>query len=136
MEPSSPVENDIRESDCGLLLLIKCHNFETYCVSFAIDMISKLPIRNSSLLTEEMVMRNVLLSRKSAYLAQKVTEKHLPNNSPVEENFTQPLPVNIISMSNDVNCKSRTVSIVNIDCIDGKRVETKVKRIMPLNLMI
>ena len=42
------------------------------------------------------------------------SRKHLPSNFPVEKNFTQPLPIKVISMSNDVNCKFSNVNVVNI----------------------
>ena len=42
----------------------------------------------------------------------------------------------MISMSNDINCEFSTVNIINIDDIDGKRVDTIVKWIMLLILMI
>ena len=40
-----------------------------------------------------------------------------------------------ISISNYVSCRFNTVTVVNIDDIDGKRVDTKVKWIMLLILM-
>ena len=40
-----------------------------------------------------------------------------------------------MSMSNYINCRSSTVNIVNIDDIDRKRIDIKVKWIMLLILM-
>ena len=46
---------------------------------------------------------------------KRLQKKHLRNNFPVERNFTQPLPLKLISMSNYVNRKFSTANIVNVD---------------------